>query len=356
MMPNLPDPRCFAAAQDNPLRELATRFSQETDATQREKLRAELRHDLRQTLLAGRDDLLSSAISEVPSPDAGACLWEAVDHAVNRSPDETAALAASLFAIPVVIVAAGPEGRSVPGTLRDVRSLARVLQDHGAVGVHQNFGLNQALCADTSIEAFSLTRLYALLRRAETERVEVWPDLIPAEIALEGPDVEHVALRFVTGILVAGRDAPTIPETAADIARWGMPFTREMIAQLATRDATLLPIPRPPDGLLLSLHHGRRAREEIAFQAFISRAVRQIRASVGEPHVRLTASRPDAIVIRLTSPFDAGTDFVHRWRLHPLDRLPEVTQSILALLSECRLNDISIDQIIEEPPATAPLQ
>src|SRR5215472_2886564 len=201
-MPNLPDPRCFAAEESNPLRDLAVRIVAEPDAMQRERFRAELKADLLQTLRAGRDDLLSDAVTEVSSPETGRCLWDALDDAVNTPGDGAGGLAASLFAIPVVFVAAGPVGREVPGMVRDVRRLARVLEDNGAIGVHQNFGLNQALCAETSVEAFSPSRLYGLLRRVEAERVDIWPDLIPAPIELVS-DEERVDLRFVTGILVA---------------------------------------------------------------------------------------------------------------------------------------------------------
>jgi hypothetical protein len=353
IMPILPDPRCFAAAETNPLRQLAARLAAEPDAMQRERFRVELREDLKQTLLAGRDDLLSSAVSDVASPEAGQCLWDAVDQAVNTSPDDKGTLVASLFAIPVVFVCAGPVGRDVPGTLRNPAALAGVLKDHGALGVYQNFGLNQALCADTSVEAFSLSRLYALLRRAETERVEVWPDLIPAPIELEG-DTERVDLRFVTGIIVAGVNAPRLAETAADIIRWGMPFARELIAQLTQREVTLLPIPRPPHGLLKSLHQGQRAREEVAFQTFISRVVRQFRASVGEPDVTLIAVRPNAIMIRVASPVAPEQIFTHRWQLHPLDVLSDVTRSILDLLSECRVDQVAIVEEIAEATAEVP--
>jgi len=339
-MPNLPEPRCFAAGQTNPLENLAARIVAASDAMQRESLRHELREDLMQTLRAGRDDLLSAAVTEVSSPEAGHCLWTAVDQALNTPADDNAALAASLFAIPVVLVSAGPEGREIPGVLKDVRKLARILEEHGALGVHQNFGLNQALCADTSVEAFSLSRLYALLRRVEAERVDIWPDLIPAEIELQGG--ERVDLRFVTGIMVAGMNAPSLASTAADVGRWGMPFARELIAQLAQRGVSVLPIPRSPSGLLKALYHGHRAREEIAFQTFVSRVVRELRASLGEPAVTVVAVRPDAIEVRIAAAMDAATVHTHRWQLHPLDSLEGVFRSILDLLEECRIERIEV--------------
>jgi hypothetical protein len=339
-MPNLADPRCFAAGQTNPLENLAARIVAEPDAMQRERFRQELREDLTQTLRAGRDDLLSAAVAEVSSPEAGNCLWAAVDQALNTPADDKAALAASLFAIPIVLVSAGPEGREIPGVLKDVRKLARILEEHGALGVHQNFGLNQALCADTSVEAFSLSRLYALLRRVEAERVDIWPDLIPAEIELEG--AERVDLRFVTGILVAGVNAPSLASTAADIGRWGMPFARELIAQLTQRGVSVLPIPRSPSGLLEALYHGHRAREEVAFQTFVSRVVRELRASVGEPAVTVVAVRPDAIEVRIAAAMNDAIVHVHRWQLHPLDAIQDVSRSILDLLVECRVDRIDV--------------
>src|SRR5689334_18930426 len=316
-MPILPDPRCFAAPSANPLQELAGRIAAEPDATQRERFLRELRDDLHQTLRAGRDDLLSAALSDVSSPQAGRCLWEAADRALNTPDDPAATLSASLFALPVVFVAAGPDNREVPGTLRDVGRLARVLEQHGALGEHRNFGLNQALCAETSVESFSLSSLYALLRRVEKEHIDIWPGLIPAPIELDG-DIECVVVRYVTGIIVAGVHAPSLSSTAADVARWGMPFARELIAQLSQRGVTLLPIPRPPHGLLVSLHRGHRAREEIAFQTFLTRVLRQMRSSIGEPEVTLTAVRPDAILICVSSALDAKAAQLHRWQLHPL--------------------------------------
>jgi hypothetical protein len=64
--------------------------------------------------------------------------------------------------------------------------------------------------------------------------------------------------------------------------------------------------------------------------------------------VTLTAVRPGAILIRVVSPIVAEQVFTHRWQLHPLDLLPDVTKSILDLLSECRVQDITIVEAIAE--------
>ena len=80
----------------------------------------------------------------------------------------------------------------------------------------------------------------------------------------------------------------------------------------------------------------------MAFQTFISRVVRQLRASVGEPEVTLTAVRPDAIVIRVAAAMAGELVHEHRWQLHPLDQLVDVSKSILDLLAECRVERVVI--------------
>jgi hypothetical protein len=163
-----------------------------------------------------------------------------------------------------------------------------------------------------------------------------------------------VDLRFITGILVAGVNAPSLASTAADVGRWGTPFARELIEQLGQRGVSLLPIPRPPRGLLKALHHGRRAREEVAFQTFISRVVRQLRTSVGEPEVTLTAARPDAIVVRVQAPMAPERTYTHRWHLHPLELLSDVVSSILDLLAECHVERVTVVEQIAEAAGAPP--
>ncbi|MEO8629060.1 MAG: hypothetical protein ABI612_13300 [Betaproteobacteria bacterium] len=345
MLDQLPDPRRYATADGNPLEQQAAKIAGTADGSQRAVLWQALQLDLKNALIAGRDDLISTAVAEVSSAAAGRVLWDAVDEAINAPGHPDAQLVAGLFAIPVVFVAGGLAGAEIPGVIGAVRKLCHVLESEGALGVTRNFGLNQALCADTSMEAFSPSRLYALLGRVENEGVELWPDLIPAEIHLVDAN-ESVALRFITGIAITGTNAPSFISSAGDIGRWGMPFARELIQQLCPPGVSLLPIPRPASGLLRALHRGHQAREEIAFQTFASRVLREFRASVGEPRARVSAVAPNCIDVAFSSDFDASRTQMHRWVLHPLDDLHEIASNIGGLLADCKIQNVEVvDQI-----------
>lgn len=347
-MPTLPDPRRFAATTANPYSRLAAQAANTSDATQRRQLLSELHHELQQALGAGRDDLLTEAAAEVASAAAGGVLWDALDRAINTPADPHSALAARVFAIPVVFVAGGLAGGAVSGTLPDAKAVAQLLETQGALGPARNFGVNQALCADTSAEAFSPSLLYVLLRGLESGRADSWPGLIPAGIDLESAE-ESVHLRFVTGIVATPAQAPSFAETAGDIGRWGMPLSRELIAQLGQQGLSLLPLPRPPSGLLRAAHEGRRAYEEVAFQAFASRALRRLRSQTGDPRVEVAALDSGAIGVRLSSPFGQHRAEAHRWELDALDDLAGVAASILDLLAECRVSGVQVlDTLVPE--------
>lgn len=339
-MPTLPDPRCFAAAESEPLLRLATECADVTDATQRTPLAERLRRELRNQLVSGRERSLRERIDHVPSPAAGRCLWEAIDQVLS-TPEAHAPLAAAVFAIPVVFVAGGSPGTEVSGVIPEPSRLARVLEAAGALGRGCNFGLNGALCTRQSLLGSSFADLFARLRAVETGAPARSWELPPAPITLDDSE-EHVELRFLTGIAVSGAQAPSLVSTAADIARWGMPLARELIAQLGQSGLSLLPIPRPPQGWLGAHHAGSRAREELALQAFVSRAVRAFRSTEADPRVRLTALQPSAIGVRLESQLNIVHAVSHLVLLHPLDDLPQVLASMLELFRDCRLDSVEL--------------
>ena len=340
-MYTLPDPRCFAATTADPLSRLAARAAHAADATQRRRLLDELQRELREALASGSDGLLTQALASASSPAAGQTLWEALDRAVNTPADPQSTLAARVFAIPVVFVAGGLTGATIPGLLSDPKAVAQVLKTQGALGPAHNFGLSPVLCAETSLESVSPSRRYALLRGVESGDAETWPDLIPAPVRLESAE-ESVHLRFLVGIVVAPAEAPPILETAGDIGRWGMPLSRELLVQLVQPGLSLLPLPRPPAGLMKALHEGCLAREEVAFQVFASRVLRRLRSETADPEVELAALESGSIGVRLVSPFDRTRAEVHRWKLDALDDLADVTTRILGLFEQCRVNAVRV--------------
>jgi hypothetical protein len=340
-MYTLPDPRCFAATTADPLSRLATRAAHAADATQRRRLLDELQRELREALASGSDGLLTQALASASSPAAGRTLWEALDRATNTPADPQSVLAARVFAIPVVFVAGGLAGATIPGRLSDTKAVARVLETQGALGPTHNFGLSPALCAEPSLECVSPSRRYALLRGVESGHVEPWPDLIPADIRLESAE-ESVHLRFLAGIVVAPARARSFLETAGDIGRWGMPLSRELLRQFGQEGLSLLPLPRLPAGLMTALHEGRWAREEVAFQTFASRVLRRLRSETADPEVEIAALESGSLGVRLVSPFDRTRAEVHRWKLDALDDLAQVTASILGLFAECGVSAVRL--------------
>jgi hypothetical protein len=179
--------------------------------------------------------------------------------------------------------------------------------------------------------------LFALGRQASPELL----DLSPAEIAVATSD-EEVHLRFLLGAVLTAAHAPSFLETGSAIAMWGMALTRELSQQLRVEGLSVLPIPRPPASLLRAPEVGRRAREDLAYQAFVSRALRRFRAEIGEPDVTVAALDSAAIGVRFASAFIEDRVDVHAWKLHPLDDVQEVGASILGLLQECRVQNVRV--------------
>ena len=253
------------------------------------------------------------------------------------SPDAGAGVLALPFAFPLLIVTGGRAPATVPSVLADVGRVRDVLEGSGVLGQARNFGLASGLCSLAALESLPPSRLYALAR-------EVSPgvlDLPPAEIAVTTGD-EQVHLRFLLGAALTPAHAPTFLETGSAIAVWGMALTRELSEQLAVEGLSVLPLPRPPATLLHAQEVGRRAREELAYQAFVSRVLRRFRAEVGEPEVTVAALDSAAIGVRFASRFTPDRVDVHAWPLHPLDDLPEVVASILGLLQECRVQNVEV--------------
>ena len=340
-MPALPEPRCFAATTIDPLSRLATGAVRATDAAQRHKLLSQLEGELRDIVAGKRDELLADAMANVTSPVAGVALLEALDHVINTPAGNESGLAARVFAIPVVFVAAGVAGAEISGVIPNTQAIVGLLERHGALGPARALGLSQALCAESSLETDSPARWYALLRGVESRSPEIRPDLIPASICLESAE-ESVHLRFLVGSIVVPAQAPSFLETAANIAGWGMPLSRELLAQLGLAGLSLLPLPRPPAGLMKALHEGCRAREEVAFQAFTSRALRRMRSETGEPGAEVAALASGAIGVRLVPAFDRERAETHRWHLDMLDDLADVTGCILGLLADCRVSSVRV--------------
>jgi hypothetical protein len=331
----LPDPRRFARPHAHPLARLAA-------AGDSERLVAALHNTLRR----GYDAEVAKALESAPSPEAHQRLRDALACALEPTGAADDAPVMRLFALPVLLVTGGAAGVTVPAVLPAIERVRALFEEKGALGQARNFGLANVLCDAAALESIGWSRLYRIVHGLEEAAAAL--DLPPAHLLTASAE-EEVHLRFLAGAAVTPAHAPSFLETAADIGAWGLPLARELANQLRVDGLSLLPIPRPPAGLAHASVCGRRAREELACQTFVSRVLRQFRAQTGEPRALIASLWPDAIGIRLTSALDPGRVEIFRWQLTALDRVEQVQASILELLRECRLADVHLIAEIVTP-------
>ncbi|MDP2397671.1 MAG: hypothetical protein Q8M53_04875 [Burkholderiales bacterium] len=249
------------------------------------------------------------------------------------------------FAIPLVIVAGARSRSAVPGVLPEVHVLRGLLEQHGAVGVTRNFGLGNALVSAEVLDALSPSALW----RAAADPSQRAPldTLMPEPVEI-APGREQVHLRFITGAGITPQHLPTFLESASNIGTWGMAMTKELARQLAQPGVEILPMPRPPQPLLLAAHAGRRAQLEAALSLFLGNTLRRFRMAVGDPEAVLSAHKLDSgageLRLSLSTPFDDSLFEGFAWPLQPQDEVAEVTQLFQNTLAECRVPAVTVLQ------------
>jgi hypothetical protein len=351
----LQDPRIFpdAASAPEPARAvyalaeraLSAETAQDADACERE-LRARLLALLQET---GTE--LAHMLAQSPSVSVTRHVWRALDASVrDASSAEDAALEAAMFAIPLVTVVGreGGGGGVLPGVLPRADALAAILRDHDALGGSKTFALSNALIAADAIDVARLPEVLAWCRLPDTLAAGM---ALPPRALSPSPMTypaghEAVHLRFIAGVAIAKPGADVT--AAARVGKWGVPFARELTAQLAPAGTSLLALPRAPQRLLPAVADGRAARRDVAAQIFASNALRRFRSAVGEPTAVISAHRAtDApgggeLRLSLSSPFDAKAAEGFRCPLFALERVNDVASMLVTLLGDCRVTDIRI--------------
>jgi hypothetical protein len=344
----LPDPRCYAPAQADPFVALA--LKDPPDAVQRARPSAALVDAYRDVLARNDEEAIAESLRHAPSACVARRLWLALDLAVQPAPGADA-LALRIFALPLLVVTGGRAGATLPGALTDVQRVQQVLEGSGALGPSRNFGFGNALCSIESLRAIPSCRLHALQRDPSSGGAAAL-DLPPADIRTASDD-EEVHLRFLAGAAVTPAGAPSFIETAAAVGTWGMPLTRVLADQLRADGLSVLPIARPPATLLAAQPIGSIAREELALQAFVSRALRRFRGEVGEPVATLAALASGVLGVRFASPFVEDRVSVHTRALHATEDAAEVGQDIVTLLHECGIARVEVLPGVEDDAAFA---
>lgn len=334
-----PDPRSYCAAGgEGTLVRLGAAACRGEDAAN-----AALLTQLRCRLDAEDDAPLRRALAEAPSARVYRTLWDAICTVAERGApgSEDTAIVARPFAIPVVVVGGARRALEIPAALPDVSEIQALLEKHGVLGATRNFGMSAALCSLEVLERVNLCQIFRWNH--------AYPSAMPEDF--EGSPIqlaagsEKVHLRFLVGASITPAHLPSFLETAANIGNWGSAFTRILARQLAQAGLELLPLARPPSGLLRAAHSGRYAVLETAFHLFASHALRRCRMTAGEPVVVLTAHRERAgaeVRVSVSSVLDDAFLEGFCWPLHPADELDVIIASIVGLLDASRVADLRV--------------
>jgi len=345
-MNSLPDPRTYAAPGGDSLALLAIAAATAGSALQQTAPGRALIQAVSAALAEGRDSTVRDSLARAGSAAARMAMERAIEFAA-LAPAEDVGLRA--FAFPLLLVTGGKSPGKIPGAIPDVGELRDLLEVSGALGQARNVGIGNALVSAGALERVPLAGLHALGRSASDAPVSM--HLAPADIELDAEE-ERVHLRFLVGAAVTPRDAPDVCETAANVGAWGMSWTRALAKQLGQPGLSLLPVPRPPMPIRRALAAGRFAWQETQYQLFLSKALRDFRARIGDPDARVAAFSDASVRILLSTPIDEALVARFRWPLEPADDLGAVTAGILDLLEECRIANIDVVSSVQPAPAS----
>jgi hypothetical protein len=351
-MTDIADPRQFSsdsATAHASLFALVASSLAQTSAAHAEQIDVEVTMLLVQRLADGGGASLAELFDAAPSVAIARHLWRRLIQAWRHAsrPGEGEQVAATLFAIPIVIVAGNQTSspvRPVGGVLDDVARIDAILQEHGAIGGSQTLALSSALA---TADAIDVTRLPALLRwqREALVVADADRDVAPAPIPVQaGTEAAHLRFMIGTAISAAGVDLLA----ATDVEGWAMPLAQELTRQLAVPGASVLALPHVPASPPAALQQGRVAQRAVGAQLFASNAIRRLRASVGEPcavisaHRCLAARGGGELRLSLSSAFDPRQAEGFRCPLFPTESARDVASMLVELVHDCRVDDVRV--------------
>jgi hypothetical protein len=296
---------------------------------------------------------VSDLIAASPSAAVARHLWRRLIEAWREAsrPGAEQSVAVTLFALPLVIIAAPNAGdgadavsAEIAGVLGETEKLAEVMRAGGALAGNQTFVLSNALASADSID---LARLPDLLQwqGLGMPGSAVGHDVPPAPVATRTGQ-EGVHLRFVIGTALAAPGRDLLVDRG--VARWGLSLAQELACQLAAPGLSVLALPGAPHTPLGALQHGRAAQREVAAQVFASNTLRRLRGAVGEPSAIVSAHRCPAapgggeLRLSLSSPFDPRQAEGFRCPLFPTDQAGDVAGFLVDLLLDCRVGDVRV--------------
>jgi hypothetical protein len=305
--------------------------------------------DMAHALNAGNAMWLAGLLAAAPSAAIARQLWRQLVSAWEQTThSEQGAVGVTLFAMPIVIVAARADDAApsrLEGALPDSGRLRAILLEHGALAGNRSFALANGLAASDAIDVPRLPDLLTWTRLPDATGKAPLHAVEPAPIQLIAGE-QTVHLRFIVGTALAAPGAPLLADSRVD--GWGVPFAQELARQLSPTELTVLALPRAPRSPLLALHEGRTAQREVGAQLFASDAIRRLRASVGEPSAVISAHRcPTALGggelrLSLSSVFDSRQAKGFRCPLFAPERVGDVAAMLLDLLHDCRVAGVHV--------------
>ena len=341
------DPRSFTAHAEtlqSPLFEMAEASLAASSIARADEIDRALVMALAHRLIAGEGSFVAELLAAAPSAPVARHLWRRLSDAWREaSRGEENSLTATLFAIPLVLVAAGKDGDGeIAGVLVDAVRIAAILREHRALGGSETFALAPPLVTSDAFDLARLPQLLAWERQAAdggVDHLDLHPTPIATKVGQEG-----VHLRFLAGVALAAPRADLLRETES--AAGAMALAQELARQLAGPGYSVLALPRAPQSPLAALQQGRAAQRDIGAQLFASNAIRRLRASVGEPSAVISAHRcvgaPGGGELRLSlsSPFDPRRAEGFRCPLFAGDRAVDVARMLADLMRDCRVTDV----------------
>lgn len=350
---DLVDPRVWPArAADAPAAGLHAEAQAALDAAtgrDAEGFSANVSRRLERALGASSGSALANAFADAPSAAVARELRRLLADIERGNQATSARLRTTLFAMPVILVAALEEGArpvSLAGVIPATR-VADTLREAHAFGGCETLALSTSLVATDAIDIAALPALlpHACLTESAGELVPAALDLPPAPMGVDSA-VERVHLRFIVGAILTPPRVDPLGEP--NIGRWGIALSQAVTKALRAPGVSLLALPRPPARLVNAVQSGRAAQREVSAQLFASNAIRKLRASHGEPTAIISAHRCAAapgggeLRLSLSSPFAAWQAEGFRCPLQPYDTVQDVAAMLNALLRDCRVSDVRI--------------
>jgi len=292
---------------------------------------------------------LASAFATTPSVAVARHLWRLLAGIERGTPAQTEVLHTTLFAIPIILVAALDRASApvvLPGAISQAHPLEDLLRDANELAGAKTFALSSALVGADALDVHALPRLLAcnVLHDGDGP-VAAAVDVEPKPIVVDTPS-ERVHLRFALGAVLTVPRAD--PLANSSIVQWGIPFAELLARDLRAPRVSLLALPRPAERPVGALLSGRAARREVAAQLFASNAIRKFRASVGEPYAVISAHRcaeaagGGELRLSLSSPFAAREAEGFRCPMYPYEPVHDVAAMLVTLLRDCRVEHIEV--------------